>query len=624
MADTWWNDPALVAAPQAPPQNAAGSPQSPANWWADLSVQSQPAAPPQGGLAATAGDMATQAGVGLVRGTAGVAGLPGTLRDVEHGGLDWLIDRYNNNRPGSFPEIPHRIEAPAPAPGSLNDTLMRVNNAIAPPSGADVTGAIERNVTGPLPQPQTTAGRYTGAVAEFVPGMFMGTGAPQFAGGVPRLFGPRVAPPTIAPPVAVGPNASFLDTIAATLRPGNVIPNVIAPAVASETVGHALQGTPYEGAARIGAALVGGVGASRVLGPSTGERMAGAAARSFNDQDFQAANALMRDAQAPGRGVNLTADEALTYASGQSRNRMVDLRRVVDQTTGGGERMAGAMAERTPQVEGMLRQNMDAIAPPNTQPSAVGPAIQDAGEAAITRLRQGGNSIAAPYYQAAETASIPAAEYARLTASPAYQQALDQLRRDPVLNGPIAHMADNSLPVVQEAMRQLERNATGARQTMMNPQGNNRAADLMGNARTLADTEARAASPAFGQAQDIVADWQNRVMGPVRAGPVGRVAATNDVQAQARELTRPIPGSQTEAQRAARAPDARGPCSDGAACPAARRGAAQRAHGHDWPRPGRSVRRGPLCRRYSRQRAGGAEYRRVLCSEVNPQAAAEF
>lgn len=171
----------------------------------------QPQAPqkPQVG---TGMDMLKSAGAGLVRGVAGLAGLPGTLRDVVQAGADYA-QRAVGLEPA--PQLSRR-------PMGLPDISM--------PNVDEVMKVVER-VTGPLYQPQTTAGKYARTVGEFAPGAL-------FPGGmVQRTVG-----------------------------------NVLAPAVGSEFAGQMAEGSDYEGLARFGGAVAGSLapGAiSRVISPIT-------------------------------------------------------------------------------------------------------------------------------------------------------------------------------------------------------------------------------------------------------------------------------------------------------------------------------------------------------------------
>lgn len=138
-------------------------------------------------------DVAKSLGSGLVRGVTGLAGLPGDISNLTIAGLGKLH--------GQSPEEVSRIQSTNPIPGS-----------------ADITGFVERNVTGPLHESQSTLGDYAGTVGEFAPAAIAGPG-------------------------------SLARKAAMTVIPG----------VASEGAGQLTKGTAAEPYARLGGALLGGI-----------------------------------------------------------------------------------------------------------------------------------------------------------------------------------------------------------------------------------------------------------------------------------------------------------------------------------------------------------------------------
>lgn len=148
-----------------------------------------------------AGDAIKSLGTGVVEGVAGLASLPATLKGLVQAGGDWA-QRQMGLTPA--PQLP--------TPKGLPD--------INPPSYDQVRGAIERNVTGELYQPQTTAGEYARTIGQFAPGMMF-------------------------------PAAGTSSMV------GRAMQNVVAPALASETAGQLTEGTSLEPYARFGGAVVG-------------------------------------------------------------------------------------------------------------------------------------------------------------------------------------------------------------------------------------------------------------------------------------------------------------------------------------------------------------------------------
>lgn len=167
-----------------------------------------PAAPaPQGTVKtgveedfSTAGDVTKSLGTGLVKGSIGLATLPGTVSSLWEEG--WK--KIGSMAGVDMTEVMKHV----------NDARRRVPHTQLP-NVNDAIGALESGV-GPLYKPKTTAGEYAQTIGEFAPG---GLGP----GGLARK---------------------------AT--------NVVAPAIASETAGQLTKGTDVEGVARIGGALAGG------------------------------------------------------------------------------------------------------------------------------------------------------------------------------------------------------------------------------------------------------------------------------------------------------------------------------------------------------------------------------
>lgn len=160
--------------------------------------------PRQVGLAE---DVAKSAGAGLASGVFSTLGMPGDVRNMAAGGLQWLAEK------AGYPQLPQQVvsflrTSGAPLAAAVTTPL---------PTSQDVRGAVEQ-FTGPLRyEPQTTAGKFAYTLGEFAPGALLGPG---------RL----------------GQKA---------------VTQWIAPALASETAGQLTAGTPNETAARIVGALAG-------------------------------------------------------------------------------------------------------------------------------------------------------------------------------------------------------------------------------------------------------------------------------------------------------------------------------------------------------------------------------
>lgn len=159
-------------------------------------------------------DVAQSAGSGLVRGAAGLAGLPGDMLDIVGSGVK---------------AIGSKLGLPEPPPVENPSFLHSLVTATEPPTSQSVTSAIENNI-GQLHEPQTTAGKYAQSVGEFAPAALAGPG------GIAR----------------------------------RAITQAVLPGVASEAAGEATQGTVAEPYARALGGILGGVSPmlpSRMISP---------------------------------------------------------------------------------------------------------------------------------------------------------------------------------------------------------------------------------------------------------------------------------------------------------------------------------------------------------------------
>ena len=151
-----------------------------------------------------AGDIAKSAGIGLVKGGAMLAGIPGDVQNLLRMGLNKGIG-YGASKLGY--DVPEAIPAPRQgAPGAY-------------PTSGQVIGGIE-NLTGPLYKPKTTAGEYAQTVGEFLPASLAG----------PAGHGGRLA---------------------------NALKFGVAPAVTSESAGQLTKGTAAEPYARFAGGIAG-------------------------------------------------------------------------------------------------------------------------------------------------------------------------------------------------------------------------------------------------------------------------------------------------------------------------------------------------------------------------------
>lgn len=176
-----------AAAQQAEPQPQQQSPS-----WADTGM-----------------DMLKSAGTGLAK---GVMGLGGAVGDVQQ--MTGDIVGWSANRLGASPETQEMASG-------IASRMAVPGFAMSAPRSGQIRQTVE-GFTGPMYQPQTTAGEYAQTIGEFAPGAAMGPG------GLARKAALTVI-----------------------------------PAIASETGGQITKGTAAEPYARFGGALLGGAVASQ-------------------------------------------------------------------------------------------------------------------------------------------------------------------------------------------------------------------------------------------------------------------------------------------------------------------------------------------------------------------------
>lgn len=148
-----------------------------------------------------AADVAKSAGIGLVKGAIGLAGLPGDAGELIGKGVNYLGSKLT----GATPEESAKSAAEMAALNKLSRTR--------PPTSQDITHAVE-SVTGDFYKPETIPGHYAQTVGEFVP-------------------------------AAISP--------AGTVK--SLVKNAVLPALASETAGQVTKGTALEPYARVAGAF---------------------------------------------------------------------------------------------------------------------------------------------------------------------------------------------------------------------------------------------------------------------------------------------------------------------------------------------------------------------------------
>lgn len=449
-----------------------------------------------------ASGIASDVGKSLASGVAeGAVGVPGFFGDISRGidySTSWLL-AHGADKLGLLPKGKTAADLMKAA-----DDLKMPRDKFSMPTSSELVGAAKDDLKIPFYEPQTKYGQYAHTAGQFIPG--------------------------------------------AMLTPGNPAMNALKfgalPGVASEGAGQATAGTRMEPWARTGAALLVGGGMALADRPSAANRYVAGAAGQTTPAQYQAAEALMREAQA--RGVTLTPAEAIQQVT-QGGTRLGDIQRIVESADPEG-RLGATFAQRPAQMNPATNAALDTIAPRSASPSFLGPQMQKAGQGALDRVRQAINKLAEPYYKASEGVRIPPNEYAQMAALPGYEEALKAVRSTPQLNRYVAHLPDDSVGVLNEVKKQLDNAAANSAKAASQTQNMQVAAGYSSDARAT-NQMGRQISPEYGQALDIQAAGRSRVLAPMEAGPVGQIAETADHVTQGRALMgdRPSPQEVTRA-----------------------------------------------------------------------------
>ena len=242
-----------------------------------------------------------------------------------------------------------------------------------------------------------------------------------------------------------------------------------------------------------------------------------AAIKDISPQHLAAAQKLMDDAAA--QGVKLTGAEAIAQVTG--KNTLQDIQRVVESSKQGGPTIGQVMNERPAQVRQAFEQGADTITTPPAQPSQTPVRLQQAAEQSITKARQAGNAAAAPDYNAARQQRIGSTEWNSLTQNPAAQQALQAVKKDPIWG--VSSEKEGSIAWLDAAKRWVDDKLRTA---------NPAEARIWKQANDEIKLFADNASPAYKQARATVAANNKNVVDPMKASPVGDVAATKNLSAE--------------------------------------------------------------------------------------------
>lgn len=453
------------------------------------------------GQVTPAQDVARNAPSAIARGVAGLMGLPG---DVSRG-MRWLNDKAMQKFMGREAD-PQYVETGRPK-GLPESTVPQIVPDF--PTSGDVVGGIE-SVTGPLYKPQTRAGKYSGAVLEFLPG-------------------------------AIGPGGLVR----------NAARYAVAPGLASEAAGQATEGTAAEPYARFAGGLA-GLGAARMLSnPDAGAQAVSQSLRNVTQQQIDDAGRLMADARV--RGVDLTWPEAIDQVTDGATN-LGNLQRVVEGSQRGSEVMRPFMAQRPGQIERSFANQMGDIVPVQMTPSSVGPRASEAATGILDGIRRRINARTEPDYRAAAADTVPDRTLQRLHRSvPGFTEALATVRGNPHLNDPIRALPDNSVAVLNEVKKQLDTMAANVGRAT-DPNRNMQIAASAERSATAVRRAGRRASTPYRRALDEQARAREAELRPQQEGIIGQISNAGDTAAAGRALLPegPLPGSAAETGRATR------------------------------------------------------------------------
>jgi hypothetical protein len=448
--------------------------------------------------------IAKQAGVGLAKGAAGLAGLPGDVQQLAQKGADYLKDKLSGIH---WPEPSEESKKNAERYGSRGD----FGPSFPMPTSADIQGAVEK-ITGPWRKPQSQTEADAETLGEFVPAALAGPG------GVAR----------------------------------KVITQAAIPAAASITAGRLTDQNPYVKA--LAGFVAGGAGAL-ASGPSSAESIIRSKIpASVTEQDITRAGQLIDHGQA--RGVTLTWPEALSRVTGQPV--LTDTQRILESHGQTRAAMNDVLAPRPAQVEQATRNELgQAFGPASQNPSMLGPQAQQAAEGTLNQMRAAINRATRPSYDAAGQTLVPVQVHAAMIADPLFEDALNAVRNDPARNARVRGHSDRSVAVYDAVKKELEERAQNASNPVQ--PGHSQAvssatggmADTVRNVAIASDRQAAGGPGAVSNYEQALADQarlRQQYLEPLQRGPLGKLAETPDTKRAINALfpSNPLPASEGE------------------------------------------------------------------------------
>ncbi|MFO1149076.1 MAG: hypothetical protein U1E62_11945 [Alsobacter sp.] len=297
-----------------------------------------------------------------------------------------------------------------------------------------------------------------------------------------------------------------------------------------------------ESAARV----AGNGGLARAIGRGTARGAVGDALDGVAPQTIDAAETLMQDAAQ--RGVRLTWDEAIQQVTGGA-TRLGDLRRVVENSRGGGDVMKPLMAERRGQVQAAGQQALGDIAQQPLDPVRTGLGAQRAAEGEIGGAQQAINEVTRPYYQRSQQQRVGNQIHQGLLDDPLYERTLQEVRNNPALNRGIENLPDDNVAVIDLVQRRMREAADNARMPGQANSSNLIAANLEDARRAPLEAAERVTGGRYGDyatARDMQQTLRQNVLEPLNEGPVGQISRTGNVRTQGEALLPSVsaPGSE--------------------------------------------------------------------------------
>lgn len=455
-------------------------------------------------------DIVKGVGGGLVRGVAGLVGLPGAASDLIVNGVDRIEQRIR----GETAEQRERRVADRKA----NVMFPGVSEAISPQG---IQRGIEQ-VTGPAYVPDTRAGKFASAAAEFAPGGVIGRTS-QIASN--------------------------------TLRYG------IAPGLVSEAGGQAFEGSAMEGPARFIGAVGTGLAGAATQRMGSADRLVQNATRDVTPQQLDQMEELFQLAQR--QGTPISRAEALQAVT----NGATGLGKLQHTAEGMGG-MRDFYSQRPAQNQAAAARSFDELSPASAHPSQIGPAIGGASENLVTDVRAAINRATRPMYDAAEQHLVPRQVHTAMMADPLFAQTVNNIRRDPELNAVVRAASDRSVRMYDEVAKQLETRSRNVGQPL-NPQHNQTASAVTGNlggdVKDIAIAADRAAvngPSAYEAALANQTRLRQQYLEPLLNGPIGKLAGRDTTTRKAIEVlfpSQPLPNSADEISQAMTALVARQP-----------------------------------------------------------------